>query len=115
MQARDAAENIGSAVRRVIVQEWTAPGELVLEVRKFAAARAGIDIVLPPDGQRDAISRGYHDRRRPDLYIDLGNLVLAERLQPVMGVVGPVRCRELPIELSVGGPQPALRHRGVRI
>src|SRR5947209_20056896 len=106
MQGGDAAENLGRAVSRVVVQEWAAPGELVLEVRKFAAARAGIDIVLAPDAQREAISRGHHDRCRPDLYIEFGNLVLAERLQPVMGVVRPVGRRELPIELAVRGPQP---------
>ena len=49
MQAGDAAENVGRPVARIVVQERSAAGELVLEIRQLAAARAAIDVVLAAD------------------------------------------------------------------
>src|SRR5579884_3853168 len=58
-------EDIRGPVARVVVQEGTAAGELVLEVREPSAARAGIDVVGAAHREREAVSRGQHDRGRP--------------------------------------------------
>src|SRR5262245_66665751 len=84
MQRGAAAEAIRGPVAGVVVQEWPAARELVLEVRQLAAARTAIDVVLAADAQADAVAGRNHDRSRPDLDVELRYLALLERLRLVV-------------------------------
>src|SRR3954469_1167649 len=103
MQAGDAAEDRRRPVARIVVQEWPAAGELVLEVRQLAAARARIDVVLAADRKPDAMALRHHDRGRPDLDVELDHLALLERLLLIVGVVWAIGLGELLVELAVRG------------
>src|SRR5262245_9664880 len=115
MQRGDAGEDRRRAVLWIVMQERSAAGQLVLEVRELAAARAGLVIVLAADRQPEAVALRYHDRGRPDLDVELDHLAFLERLLLVMAVIGPPRPRELFVALAMRGAQPALCHRRVRI
>src|SRR5262245_50726162 len=78
MQAGDAVEDIRGPVAGVVVEEWPAARELVLEVRQLAAARTAIDVILATDAQADAVTGRNHDRGRPDLDVELRHLALLE-------------------------------------
>src|SRR5689334_4400278 len=106
MQARRAVKYGGWPVAHVVGQEWTASLQLVLEVRELAAAGSAICIILAADRQSDAITRGHHDRARPDLDVEFHRLAFLERLLLVMGVIGAVGLRQLPVELAVRCAQP---------
>src|SRR5262245_38782058 len=115
MQAGDAAKDVRRPVAGVVVQEWSAARELVLEVRQLAPARTAIDVVLAADAQADTATGRNHDRGRPDLDVELRHLALLERLRLVVAVVGPVGRGEFLVELAVRGAQPSLTDRGVRV
>src|SRR5215471_18628034 len=66
MQSGHAGENLRRAILRVVVQERAAAGQFVLEIRKLAAARAAILVVLAANGESDAVSGRCHDRGWPD-------------------------------------------------
>src|SRR5262245_35430834 len=115
MQRGDAVEDLWRPVLRIVMKERPASRELVLEVRELAAARAGIDVVLAADREPDAMTLRHHDRGRPDLDVELDHLALLERLLLVVAVVGTPGRRELLVDLAMRRPQPALRHRRMRI
>src|SRR5260370_40996102 len=115
MQTGGAAEDRRWPVTRIVVQERSAAGELVLEVRQLAATRAGIDVVLAADRQADAVAFRQHDRGRPDLDVELDHLALLERLLLIMRVVRPVGPRQFLVELAVRGAHPAMPDRRLRI
>src|SRR5215510_13951316 len=105
MQAGRAAEDRRRPVARIVMQERPAAGELVLEIRELAAARACIDVVLAADRQPDAMALRHQNRGWPDLDVELDHLAFFERLLLIMGVIGPVRLRQLLAELAVRGAQ----------
>ena len=102
-------------VDRIVMQEWAAAFQFVLEVRQPPARAAAIFVVLAAHRERDAIARRHHDRGRPQLDVEFDRLAGVERLLLVVRVIGAVRRRELWIELAVRGAQPALRDRRVRV
>ncbi len=79
------------------------------------AARSGILVVLSAHGEADPVAGGHGYGGRPDLDVQLDNLSRRQRLLLVVGVIRPVRGTELPIELAVRCPEPALTDRGVGI
>src|SRR5262245_12876029 len=115
MQAGGATEDRRRPVAWIVMQEWPAACQLVLEVRQLAATWPRIDVVLAADRKPDAMALRHHDRGRPDLDIKLDDLTLLERLLLIVRVVGPVRLRQFLVELAVRGAQPALPDRRVRI
>ena len=74
-----------------------------------------MDVVLSADGETDAVTGRHNDGSRPDLDIELDYLVLRKRLDPVVGVIGPIGRGQPLVESAVRGPQPALADRSVRI
>src|SRR5450432_1640864 len=74
MQAGGAVKYGGWPVFRFVVEEWTAAGQFVLEVRQLAATRPAIFIILAAYRQTDAITCRHRDRSRPDLDIELHRL-----------------------------------------
>jgi len=106
---------LGRAVVWVVVQERAAAEQLVLEVGKEAAARPRIDVVPASNREREPVARREDDAGWPDLHVDLVNDACHERLGVVMGVVRPVGQGQGRVQLAVRGPQPTLRHRGVRV
>src|SRR5262249_43538379 len=101
MQRSRAAEDRRRPVARIVVQERSAAGEHVLEVRQLAAARAGVDVILAADRKPDAIALWHDDRGRPDLDVELHQLTFLDWLLLVMGVIGPVWFRQFLIKLAV--------------
>src|SRR5262249_39519552 len=108
VQGGDAAEQVERPVARIVVQEWPAACELVLEIREFPPARSGIDVVLAANREADAVAGWNHDRGWPNLDVELDHLAFPRRLRPVVAVVGPVGHGEILVELAVRGAQPAL-------
>src|SRR6185437_2972624 len=90
MQAGGAAEYGGRAVARIVVQEWTAAGELVLEVRQLAAAGAAVFVVLAAHRQADAVAGRDRDRGWPDLDVEFHRLALGKRQLLIVGMIGPI-------------------------
>src|SRR5665647_3659912 len=115
MQAAGAAKDGGGSVARIVVQERTAAGQFVLEVRQLAAAAAAIFVILAADRYGHAMAGRHHDRAWPNLDVELRHLALLERLLLVVRVIGPVGRRQFLVELAVRGAQPALCDRRVRI
>src|SRR6266700_1975684 len=64
MQAGGAVKNGGRPVARIVVQEWAAALQLVFEVRKLAATRAAVFVILSANRQTDAIAGRNDDRCR---------------------------------------------------
>src|SRR5580658_2689667 len=108
MQAGHPVVNPWRTVARIVVEERAAAGELVLEIRQPPAAASGIDVVLPTDGQADAVTGGHDDRGRPDFDIEFDDQSALEQLLLVVGMIGPVRPRQLAVEPAMRSAQPAL-------
>ncbi len=101
MNRRLPAVDFQRPVARVIVQEGPVAGEFVLHVGKAAARSTGIDIITAADAQGNAIVLRHDDAGRDNLDIKLVNFSRLERLLFVMGVVGPERPRQSPVQLAV--------------
>src|SRR5262245_6979114 len=97
------------------MEKRAATPELVLEVRQLAAAGAAVFVISAAHREPDAVASGHYDRGRPNLDVELHHLARLQRLFAVVGVIGPIGCGELPVELAVRGPEPALGDRRVRI
>src|SRR5258708_8800595 len=98
MQRGHAGENLRRAILRVVVQERAAAGQFVLEIRKLAAARAAILVVLAANRESDAVSGRSYDRGWPDLDVEVDDFAVAKRLFGIVGMVGPIGQRALKIE-----------------
>jgi hypothetical protein len=88
MQRRHAAEDVRRPVDRIVVQERTAALQFVLEIRQFAATGAAVFVVPASDRYADPVPGRHHDRRRPNLDIELHDLTGLELLFLVVGVIG---------------------------
>src|SRR5262245_25022427 len=115
MQRGHTVENLWRAIMRIVVQERAATGQFVLEIRKLAAARTAIRVVLAADGESNAISGRRDDRGWPNLDIEFDNFAVPQWLLDIMQMVRPMGQRPVELELAVGGPQPALGDRRVGI
>src|SRR5581483_11200608 len=56
VEAGDAGKDGGRPVAWVVVQEWPASFQFVLEIRQFAAARPTVFIILAAHAKADAIA-----------------------------------------------------------
>src|SRR5205823_1535765 len=115
VQRQRPAEDCRRPVTRIVVQEWTTSAQLVLEIRKSRAGVLGPFIVTSAHAQRDAMSRRYHDRRRPELDIDRRDLARPQALRLIVHVIRPILGGEVQVELAVRRAQPALGDRRMRI
>src|SRR6266404_2645491 len=115
MERRPAAEDRRRSVARIIMQEWPAAAQLVLEVRQPRSGRFLPFIVPSPHAERQSVARGDDDGGRPDLDVELHHLAGFERLRLVVGVVRPILGREPGIELEYRSAQPALSDGRMRI
>src|SRR5215471_7749249 len=103
VQRHRLAEDFRRTVAGVVVLERPHAGEDGAERAQAHAGPAGEFVVSPPHGEAEAVAGRHHDRRRPDLDVELVDLARCERLHLVVGVIGPVGQRELGVELPVGG------------
>src|SRR5581483_7868914 len=115
MQRRAAAVNRGRPVARIIVQEWPAAAQLVLEIRQPGARGFLPFVIAPAYAERESIPGRHDDARRPELDVERRRLPRFERLQLIVCVIGPPRLAQTLIELAMRRPQPALRDRRVRV
>src|SRR6202042_1809198 len=103
-----SAVDRGGTIVRIIVKERAAAVEFVLHVRKAPGTAASlIDIVLAANVQFDAISARHDNAGRPYLDIEFNRLPGSQRLNLIMGVIGPVERAECLVELAVRCPEPA--------
>ena len=115
MQRRFAPKDLGRSVARVFVQERAAPFKLILEVRQPAAARSLVLVILSAHSEADAVASRHDDGGWPDLNVQLDYLAWSQRLLLIVGVIRPVRCAQVRIELAVRGPEPSLTDGSMRI
>src|SRR5690348_16168311 len=73
MERGDAVEDLHRAVGGIVVQERSAAGELVLEIRQLAAAAAAVFVILAADRQPYTVALRHDDRCWPDFDIELGD------------------------------------------
>src|SRR6266849_8337862 len=90
VQRGHSGENLRRAILRVVVQERATAGQFVLEIRKLAAARAAILVVLAANGESDAVSGRRYDRGWPNLDVEFDGFALAKRLFGIVGMVWPI-------------------------
>src|SRR5579859_369364 len=89
MQGRSPGEDRRRPVARVVVQERSAPRQLVLEVREPQPRRLLPFVIPPPHRQCDPASGRHDDGRWPELDVQIDRLARDEGLLFVMGVIGP--------------------------
>src|SRR5439155_3107283 len=109
------AEDLGGSIARVVVLEGTDTGEDRTERSETRRRTTRILVVAPAHGEPDPVAYRHHDRGRPDLDVELVHLPRSQRLPFVVGVVRPIRQRQLRIELAVRGAEPCLGDRRVRV
>jgi len=66
------------------MQERTTSSEFIFEIGQSAATGAAIFIILAANSERDAVSFGDYNGRRPDFDIELGNRAGLKRLLLIM-------------------------------
>src|SRR5262249_34797127 len=74
------AEDLRWAIARVVVHERADAGEDGAECAEPGARATGILIVAPSHRQRDPMAGRRHDRRGPDLHVELVHLPGLKRL-----------------------------------
>jgi len=108
-----AAEDRGRAVTRVVVGKRPDAGPYLTERLNAGAWLAGIDIIGAADGERDPVTFRQRDAGRPDLDVDLIDLVRGQLLLFVVRMIGAVWQRQIGVELAMGAAQPPLGDRRV--
>src|SRR5437868_15396200 len=65
-----SAEDRSRTVTRIIVQKWSAPAQLILEIREARAGCLSPFVVAAADRQCNPVSAWHHDGRGPDLDVE---------------------------------------------
>ena len=115
VQRHFAAEHRRRPIARIVVREYRAAGPHFAQRFEAFAGLAREHVIVAAHRQRQPIALRQRDAGRPDFDVDLVDLAGGELLLFVVGVIGPVRQRQLRVELAMRATQPALRDRRVRI
>src|SRR5262245_66525113 len=101
VQCHVAAEHGGGPVARVVVAERSDTGPFLPDRLRARGRFPAIHVVLAAYGEPDAMARRHDDTGWPHLDVDFVDFARCELLDLIVGVIGPVRQRELLVELAM--------------
>src|SRR5262245_13851000 len=110
-----ASEDGRGPVARVIMAERPYTGPLLTEGLRARGRFSTIDVVFAANGEPDTVTSRHDDTGRPNLDIDLVSFARCEFLDLIVGMIRPIRQRELLVELAMRGAQPSLGNGRMRV